>query len=419
MAMRKNFELHSRLAVAALVCGGLLAAGALAQVPAPANPSGASATVNRNVYTAGGEVRSTAPVHGDFTAAGGHVIVDQPVSGDAGLAGGSVEVRAPIADDLRVAGGDVKVDAAIGGELFVVGGNVIVTSATVVGRGASLHASKISMDGRIEGELQANADRIVINGEVTGDVRVHASRIELGPRAKIGGALHYVSDNELVKAEGATVQGAVAREEKLSSRARERRAQADADRPSRGGRWAGGVASYLGVLAVAALFLLVAPVFGAGAAQRVRATPWAALGLGFATLLAVPVLAVLLFITVLGIPLGLAVLALYPAVLLLGFVVSVLFIARVVPPAFRLPAPQSFGATMGWFAAALLLVLVVARIPFVGALLMLFVALAGLGAGVLELYARRKGPAAPEGGARADAPASTAGPATDVAGAQA
>lgn len=416
--MRTSLVLRAVLA-AAVAAGGLLAAAASAQAPAASTStsSGVSATVDRNVYTAGGEVRSTGPVQGDFAAAGGHVLIDQPVTGDAGLAGGSVEVRAPIGDDLRVAGGDVRVDAAVGGELFVLGGNVVLTPAVVVGRGASLHGSKIAMEGRIAGDLQADADRIVLNGEVDGDVRVRASHIELGPKAKIAGALHYLSDHELVKAEGATVAGAILRDEKLAATPRERRAHPE--RASRGGRWFGGVASYLAVLAVATLFLLVAPGFGGAAAQRVRATPWSALGLGFATLLAVPVLAVLLFVTVLGIPLGLALLAAYPAVLLLGFVVSVLFVARLLPPAFRLPAPQAFGPTMGWFAGALLLVLVVARVPFVGPLLMGFVALAGLGAGVLELHARRKRPGAPTGGARTASPAASQPPADDMAGVQA
>ncbi|MDB5860870.1 MAG: polymer-forming cytoskeletal family protein, partial [Ramlibacter sp.] len=363
--MRRKLELLSLLAAAALALAGLAAGGAIAQPTAVATtPSGATANVDRNVYSAGGDVRTTAPVRGDFSATGGLVIVDQPVAGDASLAGGSVEVRAPIGVDLRVAGGDVRIASMVGGDLFVVGGNVILSPEALVAHDASLHASKISIEGRIDGDLHANADRIVINGEVRGDVRVHASRVELGPKARIGGALHYVADGELAKAEGATVLGTTTREERMWTRSRER--HVPADRLARGFRWIGGVAAYLAVLAAAALFLLAAPLFGAGAAQRVRATPWTALGLGLATLLAAPVLAVLLFITLLGIPLALTVLALYPAVLLLGFVVSVLFIARVLPPAFRLPAPQAFGATLGWFAAALLLVMVVARIPFLG-----------------------------------------------------
>ena len=80
-------------------------------------------------------------------------------------------------------------------------------------------------------------------------------------------------------------------------------------------------------------------------AGRIRASPWAALGVGFGTAVAAPVLAVRLFITLLGIPVGIALLA-----------------------------------------------LLVARVPFLGGSLAALLGLAGVGACVLELHARRKGP---------------------------
>ncbi|MCG2594069.1 hypothetical protein LZ009_14910 [Ramlibacter sp. XY19] len=377
------------------------------------------ALAERNVYTAAGEVRTSAPVQGDYTAAGGDVFITHPISGDANLAGGAVEVRAPIGDDLRIAGGKVRIDATVGGELLVMGGNISLEPGTVVGRGARLFGSKVTIAGRIEDELDVKAERIVINGEVKGDAVLTADTIELGPQARIDGNLRYVSGHEPVRADGAQVNGNVTRDERAAPPARERHTVRISHRSGSGG-WVGGILAFLGVLAVAALFLLAAPAFGAAAAQRVRSTPWTAFGLGLATLLALPMLAVLLFVTVLGIPVAFAILALYPVALLLGFVVSVLFVARMLPPAFRLPAPQAFGPTLGWFTAALLLLMVVARIPFAGPVLMVLVALAGLGAGVLELYARRKRPSAPSGGLPAEArPPAPVSPADDVAGVQA
>lgn len=121
--------------------------------------------------------------------------------------------------------------------------------------------------------------------------------------------------------------------------------------------------------------------------------------IGFGTIVALPVLAVLLFITILGIPLGIAVLALYPALLLGGFVVGVLFVARQLAGALRKAEPRRFGPTIAWFALALLLVGIVAGVPFLGGLLGVFLSVAGAGAIVLELHGRRMGPpaAAPAG----------------------
>ena len=103
-------------------------------------------------------------------------------------------------------------------------------------------------------------------------------------------------------------------------------------------------------------------------------------------MVAVPLLAVLLFITLLGI----AVMALYLALLLAGCRAGVLFIARLAQTALGKGTPGSFADTLGFFALALLLVMGVASVPFVGALANAALAAFGLGGGALEQVRRRR-----------------------------
>ena len=361
----------------------LSVAGAPAQAPASVETGGRA---GRNVYAAGGHVRPAAAIPGDFGATGGRVTLDQPVGADAMLAGGAVDVRAPVAGDLRAVGGDVNVEARVGGELFAAGGNVAVRPAAAVAGLARLYGANVVVEGPLAGDLDAAGEKVTINGEVRGNVHVEAGAVELGPLARIGGNLRYSAQGELKKAEGATVAGTLTREP----------LRGDDRRQWRGAAAVGGPFSYIALLACAAVFLLVAPLFSAQAPRRIQASPWLALGVGFGSLVAVPMLAVLLFITVLGIPLGVAVMALYPVLLLAGFIVGVLFVARLIPPALRKPQPATLGRTLGWFALALLLVLLAALVPVAGALVLGLVSVAGIGACVLELYARRKGPGTPE-----------------------
>jgi hypothetical protein len=173
--------------------------------------------------------------------------------------------------------------------------------------------------------------------------------------------------------------------------------------PGPGAFIAGGIMSFLALLACGAVFLLLLPAFGRHAADRVRTSPWLALAVGFAMLVAVPVLAVLLFITLLGIPLGLAVLALYPVMLLAGFVLGVLFIAGRLPAALRKQPPARFGASVGWFALALFLVMAAGAVPVAGGIAVGLLSLAGIGALVLEIY-RRRHPAQPVTSVPVDSP---------------
>ena len=375
--------------------GGVASVSASGSSSGSGSGSGSVWVSGRNIYMAGGQVRTANAVEGDLFAAGGRVIVDQPVKGDAALAGGSVDVRAPVGEDLRVAAGSVSVESTVGGELFASAGSITLTSTARVGNAASLFAGSVTIDGKIDGPLKASAKKIVLNGEVTGDVHLAGEQIELGPTAKIGGALSYVSAAGLKQASGATIGGATTREERSADQDGHRRGDHGDDdwhmqMQGTGPGWVGGVVGFLALLAFAALFVLVFPVFAARAPDTLKNSPWLALALGFAALLAVPLLAVLLFITLLGIPLGMAVMALYPALLMTGFIVGVLFIARLVQTALGKGAPDSFAKTIGYFALALLLVLLVAMIPFIGALVSAVVMLLGLGGVALELHRRRQ-----------------------------
>lgn len=377
-----------RTGLAALLTSAALF-GAFAPAAAQA-PTASSRTGDRNVYAGGGQVRPAGAVEGDFAAAAGKVVVDQPVGGDASLAGGSVDVRAPVGDDVRAVGGDVTIESTVGGELFATGGNISLARAASVARSATLYGSSVEIDGRVDGDLRATARKVTIDGEVRGNVRLVAEEIELGPTARIGGTLTYASASELKKAEGATVAGAVTREQQAprgDERARTGQWEKSVQVPS----WGGGILSFLALLAAGAMFLLLLPRFAVTASQRIQSSPWLALGIGFGTVVAIPFLAVLLFITILGIPLGIALFALYPALMLGGFVVGVLFIARRLAAALRKQEPASFRETIGYFAAALLLTLLVGMVPAIGGFVVGLVSLAGIGAVVVELHGRRKG----------------------------
>lgn len=394
--MRESPGSSLRKHCAALAVGLAACFGVAAQAPAPQGAASAPTGGDRNIYTAGGQVRPAGPVPGDFAGAGARVIVDQPVGGDASVAGASVDVRAPVGDDVRAVGGDVSIESTVGGELFATGGNITLTRGAGIARAASLYGSNIRMEGRIDGDLKASGQKVTINGAVGGNVRVTAEQLELGPAARIAGDLSYASGTELRRSGGAVVGGSITRERRdgAGPEGGGPGGQRQWEHSIRGPAWLAGLAAYLALLACAAVFLLVLPGFAAQAPERIRASPWLALAIGFATLVAVPMLAVLLFVTLLGIPLGLAVLALYPVLLLAGFVVGVLFIAREIPPALRQARPLLFPRVMAYFALALLLVLLLGSLPLVGGLVIGAVSVWGTGACVLELHGRRKEAAA-------------------------
>lgn len=339
-------------------------------------------------------------------AAGGSVELKSEVAGDAFLAGGDVSVHAPIAGDAFVAGGHVDVYDAIGKGLYVAGGSVLLAGS--VGRGARVAGASIevapgamlkgtvwlagrtlTMAGNVAGHLHLAGQDVELNGTVDGDAEIAAEHIAIGPQARVSGHLRYRSPRAPTIAPGASLAGGV---ESLAGRRGHWYSQGTAPHPF---RYLGSGLSFGSALALGALLLLIAPAFMAGASRIVRSEWPAALGIGVAVLVGVPIGIVVLFLTLIGIPAGLLAIALYAAVLLLGYVIGAVAVADL---GLAKLAPNRVDG-VGWRILALLFALLalglVRHVPLLGALTALLVFLSGVGALALRTFGHGRAAAPP------------------------
>jgi hypothetical protein len=185
---------------------------------------------------------------------------------------------------------------------------------------------------------------------------------------------------------GAVVGGAVTRKQPGAKDFEE-----DVPHMKRGATIVGTVISFIALLGCGALFLAIAPIFSVEAPDRIKATPWKALGVGLLSVLCVPLVALLFILTIVGIPVGVMLFTLYPIALLLGFVVGTLFVGNAGASLLKRPPPPTIAAAVGYFAIALAVVMLVTKAPAVGGLLLAVLILLGVGAFEVELYRRMKG----------------------------
>jgi len=320
-----------------------------------------------DMFVAGGTPRVSAPVKGDLVAAGGELRISAPVAGDIMAAGGTVRIDAAAGQDVYAGGGQVEIGGSISRNARVAGGSVSVGPRARILGNASLAGGRLEMLGSIGGYLQAAGGRVFIDGRIDGDVEAAAGELELGPQARIGGKLRYRSRAPLKQDAAAQVRGGIERLEMPERR---------------GAKRSGAVYGFwtLGLMLMAAVLVALLPDFFGRVAVTARARFGWSLLAGFVALAVIPAAALVLLISVIGIPLAGLTVLLYLVLLLVGYVCAGIALGDVALK--RWLARRA--AHRGWRALAaaigVLVIGLLALVPWLGALIAFLALIAGMGA---------------------------------------
>jgi hypothetical protein len=227
----------------------------------------------------------------------------------------------------------------------------------------------VSVEGTVRGDLIAISGTVTIAGRVDGDVVAVSERATLESGARIGGDLVWVSRRPAVAGD-ATVAGDI------------RRANVDAlvgpfDFVGRLAVW---LAVSVSTLALGLLLLWLAPRALEAAWRSAARAPGAAIGLGLALFIGLPILAVVALVTLLGIPFGIGLLLALLPLYATAYTVAAWLLGR------RLAGSATPVLS---FLAGLGILRVLALIPAVGGLVWLAASAFGLGALVLAIWRAR------------------------------
>jgi hypothetical protein len=272
-------------------------------------------------------------------------------------------------------------------DVLIAGSEIALERGSRIGRDALIAGRSVDVRGSVGGELTVYAQQVVIAGAITGKVRLVAEDIELLDGARIGGTLSYTSPNEIKRSAGAQVEGEVTRREPQTD------AQPQPSRETDDGAWGllGALLWALGLFLFGVVLHWTFPVYATEAARRALSDHLAALGLGFALLIATPIAAGLAIVTIVGIPLGASALALYPVLLLAGYLTGVSAVAQRLRQSLGPRTAPSGVARLLWLAVTLVVLLVIGLVPFLGWLISAWVLLAGMGGLTLAARARHGG----------------------------
>jgi hypothetical protein len=331
-------------------------------------------------YLSGSAPESSTPVAGDLFAAGERVDVGGEIGGAAHLAARRISLTAPVGDDLYAAGMDVRLAAPVESAATLAGYDIEV--AAPVGGNLRAFGRHLGIAADVGGSVIAAAQTIELSGTVAGDADLTVDDISFGPEASVAGTLTL---RGITEAEAAVPEGLAGevRYLELPPGAEGFGERPAMQLPGLGEIVLAAVMTFVvGVLIVAALALAsasLAPLRVEEAVERSFLSPGGTLWAGILTLSLILGGALVLALTGIG---ALALpLILFAAFLLTvaGYVMGSYAIGARILRDETQGAPDRFGPRAGAALIGAALVALLALIPLAGWLVVLAVALFGLG----------------------------------------
>ena len=339
--------------------------------------------ISTNTYIGAGEVTLSGTLRGDVTIAGGKVILNSPISGDALVAGGSIDVLGRIQGDVRAVGGQVTIAAPVAGDLVVAAGKVHVLSGSTISGDLMVFGGDVTLDGAVNGNVRIYAGTVTINSLVGGEVAIKAGKsVSFGEHAVMGGVLAYTAPEE------ATVHAAA----KLGTQVTFTKLEVAARSLGPSGL-AAILATIAGVLLVMKLIVgavttvalvLLFPGFSRRIVENTFQNFWKATGVGFITLVVVPVALLLLAVTVLGLMIAAILGVFYALILLLASVYASVIAGSLLAGWIKKEQRVSWK----WALLGSVALFALSLVPFVGWLIVFVFFLAALGTMGLASYHR-------------------------------
>lgn len=350
----------------------------------------AGETVQQDYFAAGDVVMLSGVVNGDAYIAGGIVTVNGTVNGDLFVAGGTVTINGTLAQDLRAAGGTVIVTSPVPGSVTVAGGTVTFTETAPVTGSILAGAGTLNIASTIGGGITAGAGTMTIGEDVDGNIVAGAGSLTIMPGVHVAGDLTYWSDTPAETGEGATVSGMIKRHDAPESDLKktvpgmqdmeERFATSIA-----GAFIAWKIAGFLLTFVLGLLLFRFMPNFTKKVTESFNAMPLKSAGIGFLTLIGIPVAALALMITLVGIPAGAFLFAALAVLLYVAHMYAGLSLGIVVLRWLNVRTSQSL-----IFLTGLALLFFIMLVPFFGFLAKSVIELIALGAVMTEKIAVAK-----------------------------
>ncbi len=335
--------------------------------------------IEGDLYVTANSVRIEGVVKGDLVAAAGTVEIPGEVKGDVLAAAGTLRVSGHVGGSLRSLGGQLQLTGAVGEDVLAAAGEFDSEPGASIGRDVLVGGGTVRLHGPVGGDVDVSAATVVLDAPVAGKVELTVDTLALEAGARVDGSLHYRSPREARLAPGART-GLLTR--------------AEPDQPSPMGRLLLFLAlwgrAFFAFSVLGVLLALVSPRFARTVPEVLRQAPWHSLGWGALALVLAPFVGLLLFLA--GLALGGWWLGLISAAVVLTAIATSFPVVGYQLGQLVLPRrASSTGSRIVALLTGVGMVTLGTRVPGLGVLIGVLVALFGVGSMLLAGLRLRRG----------------------------
>ena len=308
------------------------------------------------------------------------VVIEDSINGNVFAMGSSVTVKGEILGDLFVLTNTLTIEesAVIHNNIFA-----LASTSTIKGEVYDLYISSNNFEltdtGYIYRDLKVSGDNVTLNGPIAKDAYITANSITMPENARnlIGGNLHYTSSEELTFPENAVLG-----EIKYTSSA--------SAAPTTEQIISSYITNFITTIIYALVIILLIVFFGPKFTEKLNYAlikkSYISAGIGIASIILIPVLAIVLLITGFLAYISLATLVVYGLILsislaLFGIAIGKHFAGKLKNPSKGKLILFSILATIVlWFAQI---------IPYIGGYISIFIYVVGLGMFIFAFFIRK------------------------------
>lgn len=325
-------------------------------------------TTHQGLYRAAGEtIRLDGTVTGDAWVAGSDVTINGEVDGTLYAAASNITINGVVRGNLMLAGSKLTINGKVNGSAYLAGSDISLTRESAIAGSMVVFGSQYSQSGSVGTQAYLFGSQVKLDGPIGSNTKIYASDINITSDAKINGNLAYTSDAKIIIANDKNISGSVTK-------------IVDTPKTSTRPSVVSIVLTTLFGLAAALILGLVAfsllPSTASATAKWEKTNLAKSILYGVAFAFLVPLVLLLALLSLVGYQVAILGLCSYIAVLMLGGVMSAYCIGQWLLKRDR----QNFGSLTLELLTGLAILAAVGLIPFVGALVGFFAAMAGVGA---------------------------------------